>query len=109
MTTYNKYHKKYEQSLKGKETRKKYYNENREILLKRTLKYQQSNIGKINRKKYNAIHNPINKLKNTGHVIMENCAICNSPNTEFHHPNNNLPLHIYFLCKECHDNQHGGY
>jgi hypothetical protein len=69
--------------------------------------YWKSNKGKKMNKKNRYLHRPLGYLKRYYGFIMENCAICNSPNTEFHHPNNNLPLHIYFLCRKHHLEQHG--
>jgi len=102
-----------------KKYNKKYYNKNKNKYSDNYKKYRKTKTGKIARKramdkyrktdKYKLLqilHRQINNLKNQNNLIMENCAICNKLFTEFHHPNNKLPLHVYFLCKECHYEQH---
>jgi hypothetical protein len=70
-------------------------------------KYQQSKKGKLVLKRIHKFHKPIQYLKNKNLLILENCAICNSnKNIELHHPNPEMTLHIYFLCKSCHYIQH---
>jgi len=57
----------------------------------------------IYHKKRNILSNSINYFRCRKDFIIENCAICNSnKEIEFHHPNPNLPLHIYFLCHKHH-------
>lgn len=100
--------KKYAQSDKGKLTQKLAHTKYIKTPLGKLMikRHQQTNKYKQRVKKYRLIHTPIQHLKDRHFFIMENCAICNNSNTEFHHPNNELPLHIYFLCKKCHEEQH---
>lgn len=84
---------KYNNSLKG---------------IQRNIKYKQSEKYILFRKEYNKFHHPLNVFKQYHNFVIENCAICNSnKKIEMHHPNNKLPLHIYFLCRKHHLEQHG--
>jgi len=83
---------KYNNSLKG---------------IQRNIRYEQSKKYKSLRKEYNKLHHYINLFRQYHNFVMENCAICGSNKTECHHPNTKLPLHIYFLCRKHHLEQHG--
>jgi hypothetical protein len=87
--------KKYINSLKGKETHKR-----------AVIKYINSEHGKIMRNKEEQLRAPLHNINWRHDLIMENCAICNSSKIELHHPNNKLPLHVYWLCKKHHVEQH---
>lgn len=41
-----------------------------------------------------------------GKIQKENCKICNSPNSQTHHPNYDKPLEVIWLCRDCHLNLH---
>jgi hypothetical protein len=84
---------------------KNYYQKNKKSLNEKRMIYLKTISGKLSTQKNHLLHNPINNLKRLG-FIMENCAICDFPYTEFHHPNSKLPFHIYFLCYNCHKEQH---
>lgn len=76
--------------------------------IQRNIKYKKSKKYKLFRKKYNAFHHDLNTFKQYHNFVIENCAICNTnKNIEMHHPNPKMPLHIYFLCKIHHGEQHG--
>lgn len=78
-----------------------------------TKNYSLSLSGKKVRKKINdrshLVHSLLDSLRYyKKDFVIENCAICNSSkNIEMHHPNPDLSLHIYFLCRKHHLQQHG--
>lgn len=43
-----------------------------------------------------------NVYKRRGRLIPGNCADCNSPDVEMHHPDYSKPLFIIWLCRPCH-------
>jgi len=106
----------YEKHRKEKLEYQKNYQLNNRRYKKYQDNYRKSEHGKLirhnARKKYrdskngHILHYQIDMLKRYGYLIMENCAICNNPKTECHHPNNKLPLHVYWLCKKHHVEQH---
>jgi hypothetical protein len=96
---------RYQQSEKGMAARRKYNKSKKGIIVRN--RYNNSERGLMLRKRADKLHFPINNLKERGLITMENCAICDYPYTEFHHPNKKLPLHIYFLCNYHHREQHG--
>lgn len=69
-------------------------------------KYANTPKGRLNYLNKTRFHNPIHHLSHRLNWIVENCAVCNTnKNIEMHHPNPDMPLHIYFLCKKHHFEQ----
>lgn len=109
MKTRQEINKKYVDSDNGKLVRRNYRNSKKGKLVHKIAnkKWRKSKSGVSYMERGHKLMDSIHYLKYYYNTPMENCAICNSPNTEFHHPNNKLPLHIYFLCKKHHGEQHG--
>jgi hypothetical protein len=96
---------RYKKSIKGKIANHRYLHSDKYKLVKK--KYIKSKKGGIVREREKALYNPINSLKIRYGFVMENCAICDSnKNIQFHHPNKELPLHVYFVCISCHYDIH---
>jgi hypothetical protein len=45
-------------------------------------------------------------LFNRGVIIKENCKLCDSPDSEMHHPDYAKPKDVVWLCKKCHHEFH---
>ena len=90
--------RKYKQSIKGKETQKRYNisqakRENSKI-------WQAANLYK------HLAHQKVYIALKTGKLIKEDCVICGGFKTEAHHSDHYIPLDILWLCKKHHTEKH---
>lgn len=123
MKTYDKF-KSHAYYMKHQKKISKYYHDRYPLIREHQLEiqniYNQTPDGKRvcqkARQKFRQTQDRSGEMKLHGHtsylkyhysLILENCAICDtSKDIQMHHPNPDLPLHVYFLCRKHHFEQH---
>ena len=81
--------KKYQQSEKGRESKKR-----------TNKKWRANNLEKI------AAHTILNNRLRDGHIKKEKCKLCGSKKSMAHHEDYSKPLEVKWLCAKCHSFRH---
>lgn len=111
--------KKYRNSEKGKQTRRKYQqyygrtpqrkayvkkrNSRPDVKQKMLDSHKVLRNNDVSRMKDNA-RNKAKYAVKRGRILKEPCLICGNQDTTLHHPNYNNPLYVIWLCNDCHEN-----
>ena len=50
----------------------------------------------------------VSRAVRNGRLVKGPCENCGSPETEAHHDDYGRPLDVRWMCRGCHENEHGG-